>query len=290
MKSTRYLFEFLALRILLVIFALLPRRTASNIGGFIGRTVGVRMGASRKAMRNFGRAMPGVPAPHKNESIKNMWDNLGRVFAEYAHLQDIAAYDTDIIDKAGAIALIKNGQPVLFFGAHLANWEVASMALYKQHNIPVHITYRAPNNPHVDKLLHRIRTAGGKLKAHSKSRQGGRDLIKALKENQSAAIMIDQKYNEGVEMDFFAYPALTNPAFVQLAQKYNMPLVPAHTQRMANGRFRLVFDAPVKIYIADGKTPRPVVDVIEDAHIILENYITELPGQWLWLHRRWPDE
>lgn len=287
MKNVRYMLEYAGLRVLLFLFRLFPARKASDLGGLIGRTLGPRLAASRKAYRNLEMALPGLSTHHKDTVIKDMWDNLGRVVAEYPHLEDIAKNHTEIVGFENIKKFVDQQQPIMFFGAHIANWEVASVALFKQYNICADITYRAPNNPWVDRYLYNVRAASGKLKAYSKSRQGGRDLIKAIKDRRNVAILIDQKYNEGIDVDFFNRPASTNPAFVSLAQKYNLPLIPANSERLPDGRFRFHIEPPLPVFEKDGHTPRPIEDVIADAHVILENHIVQNPGQWLWVHRRW---
>jgi KDO2-lipid IV(A) lauroyltransferase len=287
MKRVRYFFEYIGLLVVLLVFKHMPLRMASHIGGFIGRHVGLHLAASRKAYRNLERALPGLPAHHKRQAIADMWDNLGRVIAEFGHIETIAEKHTKIKGIEHIQPFLKSGQQIMFIGAHLANWEVSPHAMLKQLGIVMNITYRAPNNPWVGEKLRKIRVSGGHIPAHAKSKQGGRDLIKAIKNGEHAAILIDQKYNEGIDVDFFGAPAPTNQAFVQLAQKYKMPVVPLHVQRQPDNSFVLFLDAPIPLFETDEATPRPITDVVKAAHILLENYIMQEPGQWLWLHRRW---
>ena len=85
MKKIRYLCEALLLHILFLIFRLMPVDTASAIGGWLGRMIGPRLAASRKALRNLEHALPALNETEKRQIICKMWDNLGRVFAEYPH-------------------------------------------------------------------------------------------------------------------------------------------------------------------------------------------------------------
>ena len=39
--------------------------------------------------------------------------------------------------------------------------------------------------------------------------------------------------------------------------------------------------------IDDKGKNRPIIDVINDAQALLEEWINEKPEQWIWLHRRW---
>ena len=94
--------------------------------------------------------------------------------------------------------------------------------------------------------------------------------------------LIDQKYNEGVAVPFFGKPAMTNPAFVIMARKYNYPLIPIQIIRENGANFRIIIHEELK-----APKDRPVEEVIAQAHGLLEDWIAKRPAQWLWLHRRW---
>jgi KDO2-lipid IV(A) lauroyltransferase len=280
MKQVQYLVEALALYILYFFFSLLPPDKASDIGGWIGRKIGPRMGATRKADKHLSTALPELSAAEREKAILEMWDNLGRVVAEYPHLEFISRERTEIHGRSIVEDLIESGNGAIFIAAHLANWEVDCAALLTQFGHPIELTYRAPNNPWVDHLIKHARTLGGQLKAHPKSRDSGRHIISALKEKRYLGILIDQKYNEGVAADFFGQPAMTNPVFAQLAQKYDCPVIPVRNERTGPAQFRLTVHEPLDLDAS-------VDDVIKEAHRLLEMWIKDRPGQWLWLHRRW---
>ena len=283
LTKIRYAFEALGLSLLLLIFKILPAQTASNIGGWIGRSIGPNLAASRKARRNLERALPDLSEARKDEIITGMWDNLGRLIIEYPHLEELSLDHTQIIGEDNMRAGLENPNGAVFFGAHFGNWEINTIAALLQYGEKVDPTYRAPNNPWSDKLLMRARTLNGQLVAHSKSRQGGKSMIESLKNGGRLGILIDQKYNEGLSVPFFGMEAMTNPFFVQLAQKYKCSLVPLCNRRVDGGGFSLTFYPPLDV---EG---RSVDDVIAEAHGLLEEWITEKPDHWLWLHRRWKD-
>lgn len=279
-KQIRYKFEFLGLFLLLTFFRIFPWRLASRMGGAILGLIGPRLAASRKAKRNIAMALPDLDT---DSVVTGMWAHLGRVLAEYPHLKTIAANHTVIEDPHGVLDDLRDdGQPAILFSAHIGNWEVMPMTLLGQKNLTMHPVYRAPNNPDVDRLLHNYRTAGGQLTPYDKSHKGMIGLTRALTAGQHIGMLIDQKYNEGVEADFFGHPAMTSTAFIELCQRFDCPLVPGHIIRDGDG-FRLQILPPLD-------TNRPVEDVLGEAHRLMEGWIRETPEQWLWLHRRWKDE
>jgi KDO2-lipid IV(A) lauroyltransferase len=169
----------------------------------------------------------------------------------------------------------------MMISGHCANWEAGGVGMLFILGKHVDLTYRAPNNPWADRMLMKARTLNGRLRAHSKSREGGQEIIRAMREGRYIGMLIDQKYNEGVAVPFFGRPAMTNPAFVQLARKFDYPLVPWQIERLKGTRFRITIHEP--LIAADKRTE----DVIAQAHSLLEDWIRKNPGQWLWLHRRW---
>lgn len=278
-KKFRYALEALLLIILFGISKILPIDWASGLGGFIGRVIGPRLAASRKASANIKMAMPNKSDIEVHQIVTDMWDNLGRVMMEYPHLKKIARDRTKIIG-ADKIEVIKD-QPAILIAAHLGNWECCPPALHTQLKGVFTPIYRAPNNPISDWLLGYARSLGGKIKTIPKSRSGTRNIVKAMQENHFIGMLIDQKYNEGEAVDFFGRPAMTSPIFAQLAQKFNCPLIPLRIERLKGCNFCITANEPMDI---KDKTP---VEIIEEAHKLFENWIEKRPEQWLWLHRRW---
>lgn len=286
MKNIRYAFEAALLHLLFFIFGEMPTHISSAVGGWLGRLIGPRLAASRKALRNIEAALPNLSSEQHEHAIRGMWDNLGRIIAEYPHLEKIGKHHVQIEGYEHILNDDVKASGALLISAHMGNWEICSASMLKQYDTPIDLTYRAPNNPWSDKLLSKVRTLNGRIQTYSKSRQGGKGLIDALKNKRLIGILIDQKYNEGISAPFFGMPAMTNPVFVQLAQKYKAPIIPVRGQRLDGANFKLTFYEPLKTFDESG-APLPIEDVISQAHEYLEEWITQKPEQWLWLHRRW---
>ena len=107
---------------------MLPVDWASGLGGWIGRRVGPLLAQTRKATRNLARAFPENSPEQNRRIVLGMWDNLGRVVAEYPHLPRICdrleGGRVEIVGFENYLALESDGKPGILFGAHLANWEV----------------------------------------------------------------------------------------------------------------------------------------------------------------------
>lgn len=280
MKKIRYLCEAVIVYFLMGIFKLLPVEQASAFGGWIGRNVAYHFSVTRKVMRHIESCLH-TKKDDTSRIAFDMWDNLGRLFAEYPHLPELYMTKTELIgiENLGNLPNTPDS-PAIFFSGHLANWEIAAPSLRQQH-IDVDLIYRPPNNPYVKKILDRCRSMDGTLRTYPKSPQGMRQVITALKAGRRIGILIDQKYNQGIEVPFFGHPAMTSLAFIQLAKKFGCPLIPVQVERIKNSpQFRVTIHKPLDLSKDDDL-------LIMESHAMLENWIRKDPANWLWLHKRW---
>ena len=277
-------------KLALALFGALPIDRASALGGWLGRVIGPRTGISRVAARNLRLAFPAMPDVEVAAVIRGMWDNLGRVAAEYPHLGEIDVYaDGGRVEVIGAHyvdRLRDDGIGGIFFAAHLGNWEIPSMGGSQNGVLLTHI-YRAANNPYVEPIIQRLRAPVGGTH-HPKGSSGARELVRSLSRGEHLAMLVDQKLNDGIAVPFFGRDAMTAPALAQLALKYRCPVVPARLERLGGARFRLTFLPPMELPDT-GDRAADVFETMRRVNAIFEDWIRARPEQWLWLHRRWPD-
>src|SRR5262249_49319686 len=81
-----YAIEYALFRSVMGLFRVLGLKRGSDLGGWLARTIGPKIPVTRRAQRNMAHAFPDMSADERDRHIKAMWDNLGRYFAEYAHL------------------------------------------------------------------------------------------------------------------------------------------------------------------------------------------------------------
>ncbi len=271
-------------------FGLLRLDTASALGGFIARSIGPGLPISRLALANIRRAMPELADDEVKRILHGMWDNIGRVAAEYPHLHEFCCYEGGRIEVVGAenIDLMReDGMGGIFFSGHLGNWEIGALSA-TQRGVPLAQAYRAPNNPIVDRLIRAIRDRAIAGERHAKGREGGRRLARSLLEGGHLGMLIDQKQNEGIPVPFFGHEAKTMTALATFALKNRFPVVPARVERMGGAHFHITLLAPMELPDT-GDKEADVFETMRRVNALLESWIRERPEQWLWLHRRWPD-
>jgi len=275
---------YIGARIGLGLFRALPLDWASAFGGWLARRIGPHTRPHRTALRQIGFALPELSPAERDAALSAMWDNLGRVLAEYAHLAEIAAEDRIALAGSEWLATIRaESKPVIFFSAHFGNWELPSLMAHK-HGFDLLQIYRAANNPLTEQMLQDLRKPVGGRHV-PKGARAAREMLRALKNGESLAMLVDQKLNSGLAIPFFGRPAMTAPAIAEFAQRFDALLVPVHCERLEGARFRVVLEEPFRL----DKSSSTEADLIR-INGYLENWIRARPGHWFWVHKRWPKE
>ncbi|HXR87729.1 MAG TPA: lauroyl acyltransferase [Stellaceae bacterium] len=269
---------------------LLPVDWSSAIGGFLARTIGPHLGISKRAEINLANAMPELTAEQRRQTLVGMWDNLGRVMAEYPHLDKFRLFEAnarvEFIDGGNVLAARARTQKTIFFGAHCGNWEIAIPAA-TQLGFEVTGVYRAPNNPVVDRFMLWARgVEGGELVP--KGDTGARKALSALREGRALCMLVDQKMNDGIPVPFFGRDAMTAPALAMFALRYDCTVMPIRMERTRGAHFRIITEPPLAL-TKTGDNDADQRTLMTEVNAIVERWVRERPEQWLWLHRRWPD-
>jgi KDO2-lipid IV(A) lauroyltransferase len=267
----------------------LPLDCASALGGALARRIGPFLGVSKRARRNISRAFPELSETEIARVVAGMWDNLGRLAAEYPHLRKIRVFEPggrvetdgfEHVDRAVAA-----GRRMIVFSGHIANWEIAMLA-GAQYGIPVAQIYRAGNNPLLDRMIARFRGDGGEL--IPKGSVAARRAIAALRRGTHLTLLADQKMNDGIPVLFFGRPAMTAPALAVLALRFDCDVLPTRVERLEGARFRLTVFPPLPV-TPSGEPHADAAALMARVNATLEAWIRDRPEQWLWVHRRWPD-
>ena len=285
MKYIKYFLQFLLAIISFIIFRILGPNLSSSISGKIFEFVGPFFRSKELINSNIRRAIPTIEEVRLNKISKLMWNNYGRVFAEYIFIKDfrkgklsnnIKVNGKEILDK-----IINSNQQVVFVSGHLSNFELMAMYLEKS-GIKLSAIYRPLNNIFLNQIMERIRKKYICTMQIKKGIGGLKKLINLIKKNYSTALMIDQRVSEGVLSSFFNKKALTTTIPAQLVKKYNIPVVPIYIERSKDTKFEITINEP--LYFSESTS---IQDITDKLNKILENMIIKKPEQWIWSHNRW---
>ncbi len=285
MNKIKYFFQFLIVIIMFFIFKILGLRLSSYLGGKVFQIIGPFFRPKYLIHQNIRKVFPNIDEKKMNEIVSSMWDNYGRVFAEYVFIKKfrITSLNSNIIIEGIEILneIKKNNQKVIFISGHFSNFELMAMQLEKT-GIKIAAIYRPLNNIFLNKIMERIRKKYICKNQIKKGIRGLKDLLKFNKEGCSTALMIDQRVSEGSKLDFFNEKAFTTTIPAQLVKKFNMPVVPIFIERFDGIKFKMKVQKP--IYFPDNNS---IDEITVRLNKTLERMILDSPNYWIWSHNRW---
>ena len=271
------------------------RRRMSNFLGRLMRVVGPWLPEHKVGRANLKAAFPDKSAREIDAILAGVWENLGRVGAEFAHLDRMTVLDFerggaadivyDRISYERFLAVRDSGKPTIGFTAHLANWEVPAIAPAVS-KMKSNLLYRRPNIGAVADAVIAMR-AGCMGNLIPTGLDAPIRLANALERGEHVGMLVDQHFVKGVDVVFFGRWAKANPLIAQLARHTECPIRGVRVVRRPDGNsfWGEMTDEITPVRDADGK-----IDIQGTMQVItgiVEAWVREHPEQWLWLHRRW---
>ena len=195
----------------------------------------------------------------------------------------------DVIGLEHLEKLKRDGKGGVLVSGHFANWEIMA-AVFSQAHLPVRVTYRPTNNPYFDKSIRQQRAAYGiKLMVAKSGAKGAKELLTALRNGQSIALLNDQKFNEGIKVPFFGVDAMTAAGPTRLALQTGAPLIPMSIVRTTGANFRVTIHTAIPLG-GSGNRSADIKDGVVKITKFIEDHIRAHPTDWFWVHRRWPKD
>jgi len=268
---------------------LLGVEKASGLGGWLLRTLGPKTGTQKTVMRNLRIAFPEISEAEREALALEQWDRTGRTFAELAVMDRLTPEGgrVEVVGMERLHALRDGGKAAVLISGHLANFEVMA-AVIMASGLPCQVTYRAANNPYVDALIRQSRERYG-IRLFAPKGDGTRELMAGMKRGDSIALLVDQKYNQGPEVEFFGQPVNASPGAARLALKFDTVIQPLSVVRLPGVRFRVTAHEPIRI-AETGDRDADILAGIQAVNRFVEDRVREVPEDWFWVHKRWPDK
>ena len=285
MKIIKYFLQFLFIIIFFSLFKILGLNISSALGGKLFEKIGPLFRSKKLIHSNLKKAFPDISLDHLNGITKMMWNNYGRVFAEYMFIKKFREdkSNKNIIIEGQEILedIKKKNKSVVFISGHLSNFELMAMHIEKS-GIKLSAIYRPLNNIFLNKIMERIRKKYICKYQIKKGIGGMKKLMHLKKLNYSTALMIDQRVSQGIRSDFFNQKALTTTIPAQLVKKFKIPIVPIFIERINNINFKIVIKNPITF--DNEETTKTITDKL---NLVLEKMISYKPELWIWSHNRW---
>ncbi len=285
MKGIKYFLEFLLWIILFLIFKIIGFKNSSNISGKIGEIFGPFIRSEKILKKNILNAFPNIDNNSLKKIKKDMWNNYGRTFAEYAFIKEFKngkLEDNLKIEGAEILQkIIDEKKPVLFLSGHFANFELMAMVIERS-GINLAAIYRPLNNFFIEPYITRLRKNNICKVQIKKGLNGIKEIFRFLKNNYSIAMMIDQRVRQGERIDFFKKKAHTTNLPALLVKKFKCQIITIKIKRYENYKFKITIEKPV--IFSETET---VGSITLKLNSWLERTILENPSQWIWTHDRW---
>jgi Kdo2-lipid IVA lauroyltransferase/acyltransferase len=290
-ESVKDALQYVSALALLKTFGWMPRFVAYPAAEIVAM-LGFRCAKRQReaGLQNLRMAMPELGDEERLRILRGSFSNLGRLLVEFTHFPSLNKRNiADLVTCEGFEHYqnaVRRGKGVLFLTAHFGAWELSCFA-HSLYANPMKFVVREIDNSRVESLIDSYRGLSGNTPIDK--RHASRDILKALRNNETLGILVDQNTtrDEGVFVEFFGIPAATTPAIATLALRTGAAVIPgfliwdSHTRKHC-----LRFDPAVDLI----STGDPTKDILENTRAfnrILENMIRLHPDHWLWIHRRW---
>ena len=172
---------------------------SSNFGGILFEKIGPLFRPKKLIHSNIKKAIPTIDNKNLQLITKSMWNNYGRIFAEYIFISEFRdgklSSNIEIEGKEILDEIKKTNKQVVFVSGHFSNFELMAMCLEKS-GVKLSAIYRPLNNIFLNKIMERIRKRYICKHQIKKGISGIKELIKLKKHNFSTALMIDQRVSE----------------------------------------------------------------------------------------------
>jgi KDO2-lipid IV(A) lauroyltransferase len=267
----------------------------ADFAGWLLRTLSPWLPENKTGRANLVAAFPEKSPAEIDHILRGVWDNLGRLGAEFAQLDRIWDWDPAYPDRINRIIITRenidrwmtmanDGKPALVFAAHLANWELPAICA-ATYNLDSAVLYRRPNIPAIARWLTETRAATmGEM--INTSLDAPIKIAQAVERGAHVGMLVDQYYTRGVEVTFFGRKTMANPLLARLARHFDCPIYGTRVVRLPGHKLRPELTEAIKpARDADGKID--IAGTMQIVTSVIEGWIREHPEQWLWLHRRW---
>ena len=277
---------------------LMDRRRTADFAGALMRKTGPLFKEHRLGRENLRAAFPEQSDAEIEKILAGVWDNLGRLAIEFAHLDefhpaglgppsaDVITYSAVALERCER--LMKSGKATIGFAAHLANWELPALGA-KLMGIKSAVLFRRPNIASISNAIVKLRAPlMGEL--IPTGLDAPVKLARLLQSGVHVGMLVDQHYTRGLEVTFFGRPCKVNPLIALLARQTGCAIHGVRMVRQPDGNS---FWGEITDPIEPARDAQGRVDIrgtMQTITSVVEGWVREYPEQWLWLHRRWRDE
>lgn len=241
------------------------------------------------ALANLETALgSSLDARQRKKTARRCFVHFGRMFVDLVKLSQMGeARLGKVLTLQGEDTLrraLARGRGALLFSAHYGSWELAPFLLSRLS--PLHVVARALDNRRLEEDLHRLRTRFGAKVIYKQ--QASRPILRALRANETAAILIDQNVlrSEAIFVEVFGRLAATTPSLALFHLRTGAPIIPVFCTPASSRTYIISVEEPLEVDLT-GDSRQDVLNITQLCSKIIESRIRKNPELWFWFHQRW---
>ena len=266
------------------LWQVLPMDFASGIGSFLIRIISRKYHRTTAATRLTLRHLdPGLTEPELDKIIFNMWQNMGRVWAESLITHRLARHRLKITGLEHIRSARDTGRPIIVPFLHLGSWELGTYAII-ENGMVFNSIAEVQKRKVFDYILNRARVSN-RLHVIQPDFEGIRNIYQCLQRGETLGIALDEYKNGRVWGPRFGRE-FTEPAnmdfLLRLAGKFNAVVLPMYLVRTESVKFEGFVSPPI---MSDFSRANEISLVKQELEKWRENAIRKHIDQWYMLHR-----
>ena len=206
-----------------------------------------------------------------SEPVTQLREMMALIILQYLYI---------LIGKKATIELVDPPEGGICICAHGMGWDISMLTFGPIY--PLTVFFKRPSNPIAASLIDRLRE-----KSKIEGIYHGQSMAMAdaaIESGRLVCFVIDQRYNRGIQTQFFEQPCLSSPAFAALYWRHKPPIFTAWPSYQ-DGTFVLRFK---RLSVPEYRNRSECLQELTQAgQNWVEECIRRSPSRWLWLHLRW---
>jgi KDO2-lipid IV(A) lauroyltransferase len=282
-KQSRFLIGILAEMVNLVIW-FMPLHHASDFMGWLTLKLSRHIVNERSIEKNLRTVFQNIDDVQLKRLKQKIVSNFGRLIAELANIRAFK-------DGSGSGRLIAFGalgypfqlrKRAVFVTGHFGNWELLPILLTEK-GIPLTIVHTPFGHAVIDRLLMSFRRHTGAT--YVEKANALRTCMATLQRDESIALLVDQRVEAGLSVEFFGRPTTFTRFPARMAVRFTCPIIVVEPIRIGTGAFNVVFHEP--IFPRTNLGAQAEHDLTQRMAKVIEGFIWSHPDQWFCNKTRW---
>jgi len=298
LRDLQFRLEYALLRLIVGIVRIVPLDVATHLSAWSWRRLAPLINPKRhkRALDNLRIAFPEKSEAERTAIALAHWENLGRVMAETMRIDQVIADPTRLVIRNPKVFERYSSKlgPIVGASLHMGNWELAIWPLTIAGADPACV-YRSVNNPYIDRYLRYQRRnlypggmfGRGKVEGdHGDSQKTARIIMDFVRRGGRLGVVCDLYDRSGLPVPFFGKDARTVAIPAMIARRAGARIWMSRCMRIGK-------DSRFEIELKELRIPR-TANHGEDVKWVtaamtrqFEEWVREMPEQWMWSNRRW---